>query len=546
VTVELAPSVANDNTPPTVNVADKSVYTYNSSSVRVSFLHDVSVTDDVSGHWKADSPIRYEGTEGPTCSPASGTIFPVGTTTVTCTASDAAGNKGTASFTVTVIILKEGQPQPPPPEAPSSMKKGFTWHGFDDITKQTADQNGSSATFNSYAIDIASSVWIQNCNYSSGYVFQIGTTEVVCTATDSSGNTDSNSFNVTIEYTGTLVPNMFVKDYYNYDAENSIECPGCELTSASISKGGGKQGAFFIMRYAEKTPEEIRDIFNDSKNHRSQMIRQMNLVSIHNVTEDHIFGLPPTCYEGEQVPQPNYQSMPYKRLACIYKEDVMIIVSTNYGETRSIMKQILDKMHFYQAGSSTLDAPPPPTPPSPPLDEFVTKFDPTVSSLQAALLATSEFCDNGEVWKDGKCQKNIPEVRVAESDSGNVLGEASGCLIATAAFGSEMAPQVQLLREIRDNTVLQTESGTSFMAGFNQFYYSFSPYIADYERENPAFKETVKIALTPLLTSLTLLQYVDIDSESEMLGYGIGVILLNIGMYFVAPAVLIMAVRKRI
>ena len=121
-----------------------------------------------------------------------------------------------------------------------------------------------------------------------------------------------------------------------------------------------------------------------------------------------------------------------------------------------------------------------------------------------------------------------------------------GCLIATAAFGSEMAPQVQLLRELRDNTVLQTESGSAFMAGFNQFYYSFSPTIADYERENPAFKEAVKITLTPLLTSLTLLQYADIDSESEMLGYGIGIILLNIGMYFVVPAVLIMTVRKKI
>ena len=66
------------------------------------------------------------------------------------------------------------------------------------------------------------------------------------------------------------------------------------------------------------------------------------------------------------------------------------------------------------------------------------------------------------------------------------------------------------------------------------------------KRENPVFKEAVKLTLTPLLTSLTLLQYTDIDSESEMLGYGIGVILLNIGMYFVAPAVLIMAVRKRI
>ena len=119
-----------------------------------------------------------------------------------------------------------------------------------------------------------------------------------------------------------------------------------------------------------------------------------------------------------------------------------------------------------------------------------------------------------------------------------------GCLIATAAFGSELAPQVQQLRELRDNTVLQTESGTSFMTGFNQFYYSFSPIIADYERENPAFKEVVKLTLTPLLTSLSLLQYVDIDSESEMLGYGIGIILLNIVMYFVAPAVLIMKVRS--
>jgi hypothetical protein len=124
--------------------------------------------------------------------------------------------------------------------------------------------------------------------------------------------------------------------------------------------------------------------------------------------------------------------------------------------------------------------------------------------------------------------------------------KGGGCLIATATFGSEMAPQVQFLRELRDNTVLQTESGSAFMTGFNQFYYSFSPAIADYERENSAFKEAVKITLTPLLTSLTLLQYADIDSESEMLGYGIGVILLNIGMYFVAPAVLIMKIRKRI
>jgi len=123
--------------------------------------------------------------------------------------------------------------------------------------------------------------------------------------------------------------------------------------------------------------------------------------------------------------------------------------------------------------------------------------------------------------------------------------KGGGCLIATAAFGSEMAPQVQFLREIRDNKVLQTESGSAFMTGFNQFYYSFSPAVADYERENPAFKETVKFALTPMLTSLAILNYVDIDSEAEMLGYGIGIILLNIGMYFVAPAIIIIKIKNR-
>ena len=124
--------------------------------------------------------------------------------------------------------------------------------------------------------------------------------------------------------------------------------------------------------------------------------------------------------------------------------------------------------------------------------------------------------------------------------------EGGGCLIATAAFGSEMSPQVQQLRELRDNVIMQTASGHTFMTGFNQVYYSFSPYVADFERENIVFKETVKVALTPMLTSFSILSHVPIDTEQEMLGYGIGVILLNIGMYFVAPAVLITVLRNKL
>jgi len=152
--------------------------------------------------------------------------------------------------------------------------------------------------------------------------------------------------------------------------------------------------------------------------------------------------------------------------------------------------------------------------------------------VEPVMGSSQPVCGPGTVLKNNVC--------VAEQQK-----KGGGCLIATAAFGSELAPQIQFLREIRDNTVLQTQSGSVFMTGFNQFYYSFSPTIADYERENPAFKEAIKLTLTPLLTSLTLLQYADIDSESEMLGYGIGVILLNIGMYFVAPAVVIFKIKNR-
>jgi len=184
---------------------------------------------------------------------------------------------------------------------------------------------------------------------------------------------------------------------------------------------------------------------------------------------------------------------------------------------------------FKFAGSDSVPAPDEDTP-EPELEpeaESELKVEP-----EPVMESSQPICGPGTVLKNDVC--------VAEQQQ-----KGGGCLIATAAFGSEMAPQIQFLREIRDNTVLQTESGTSFMTGFNQFYYSFSPVVADYERENPAFKEAVKIAITPMLTSLAILNYVDIDSEEEMLGYGIGIILLNIGMYFVAPAMIIFKIRNR-
>jgi peptidyl-prolyl cis-trans isomerase B (cyclophilin B) len=150
-----------------------------------------------------------------------------------------------------------------------------------------------------------------------------------------------------------------------------------------------------------------------------------------------------------------------------------------------------------------------------------------------------EFDNNSQLFENSlKSFKILSKSKNENPDNGG------GCLIATAAFGSELAPQVQQLRETRDNILMNTESGKTFLSSFNQLYYSFSPTIADWERQNPIFKETVRIAITPLLTSLLVLNHVKIDSEAEMLVYGISLIFLNIGMYFAAPAYIFHRLRK--
>ena len=118
-----------------------------------------------------------------------------------------------------------------------------------------------------------------------------------------------------------------------------------------------------------------------------------------------------------------------------------------------------------------------------------------------------------------------------------------GCLIATAAYGSELSPQVQLLREIRDNQLLNTEAGSAFMGTFNDVYYSFSPTIADMERESPMFKEAVKLGLTPMLSSLAIME--NAESESEVISLGLSVIALNLGMYLGIPAIVIIGIKSR-
>ncbi len=122
-----------------------------------------------------------------------------------------------------------------------------------------------------------------------------------------------------------------------------------------------------------------------------------------------------------------------------------------------------------------------------------------------------------------------------------------GCLIATAAFGSELTPQVQFLRNFRDHRILDTTSGSSFMSVFNSWYYSFSPAVADYERQQPWLQQTVRIAIYPLLGILQMTEkaYALVPGEFGSITAGIVASSLIGAVYFSPIALSIKQVRTK-
>ena len=185
--------------------------------------------------------------------------------------------------------------------------------------------------------------------------------------------------------------------------------------------------------------------------------------------------------------------------------------------------------------------PPPPPPPPPPVDPTPITPPPPPPPEEPR---TPE-CGPGTELVDGTCQLiqvPIEPVDTPPDDS----PDTPGCLIATAAFGSELAPQVQFLREVRDNTVMTTSSGAMFMTGFNQLYYSFSPTIADMEYENPLVRDAIRAFITPMISTLSIMSLADAGSELQVVGLGISVIVLNLGMYIVAPALIGFKIRRHV
>jgi len=94
---------------------------------------------------------------------------------------------------------------------------------------------------------------------------------------------------------------------------------------------------------------------------------------------------------------------------------------------------------------------------------------------------------------------------------------SSGCLIATATFGSELSPEVQFLRGFRDQQILMTFAGENFMKAFNAWYYSFSPSVANSIAGEQTLRAGMKLSMYPLIGALrissTVFQLLDFNPE---------------------------------
>jgi probable HAF family extracellular repeat protein len=167
-TFALASTAPSDTTPPVITVpGNLSAEATGPGGAAVSFA--ASASDAV------------DGSVAVSCAPATGSTFPLGTTTVTCTASDTHNNAATSSFTVTVVDTTA-----PVLSLPSAM------------SVEATSASGAPASFTASASDLVSGAVAPSCAPASGSTFAIGTTTVSCSATDGAGNTSHGSFNVTV------------------------------------------------------------------------------------------------------------------------------------------------------------------------------------------------------------------------------------------------------------------------------------------------------------------------------------------------------------
>ena len=166
-----------DNTAPTITVPT-SMTVAATTATGAQVTYPVTATDD------------GVLSSGPICTPPSGSTFPIGTTTILCTATDSAGNTATAAFTVTVIAVAS------PPQSTTTSPPTLQFPS--SITVQATSSTGATASYAVKATDYTGLSIPVSCSLPSGSTFPIASTTVTCTATDTYGNTASGTFTVTV------------------------------------------------------------------------------------------------------------------------------------------------------------------------------------------------------------------------------------------------------------------------------------------------------------------------------------------------------------
>ncbi len=166
-----------------ITVADNQAPVFAGCPTNISINTDAGLCTAVATYTAPTATDACDGSRTVACSPASGTAFPKGTTTVTCTASDASGNNGSCSFTVTVA---------------DNQGPVVTCPGPISVTENPIGSGSATATFTATANDTCDGSRPVTCTPASGSSFPIGVTTVTCTASDTSGNSGSCSFTVTV------------------------------------------------------------------------------------------------------------------------------------------------------------------------------------------------------------------------------------------------------------------------------------------------------------------------------------------------------------
>jgi len=147
--------------------------------------------DGASVSFTATASDLVDGSTSVTCDPASGSTFALGDTTVTCSSTDAHGNPGSATFTVTVVDTTAPVLQLPP-----------------NISQTALSAAGSTVSYSASATDLVDGAVTPVCAPASGTLFGLGATTVTCSATDAHQNTATGTFTVTVTvpWNGILQP----------------------------------------------------------------------------------------------------------------------------------------------------------------------------------------------------------------------------------------------------------------------------------------------------------------------------------------------------